>query len=266
MVSKRWPWRRSTFREANRVSLDALSQQLPLRLIEAVMPHFRSRQLNSWVAYWLPRSLWKIGPAFLSGLRRNQAISSASMTRLLCISDCIDQPTTRRLNRPITTARNSQPSLVGMWVMSPVHARFGAAIAKLRFSRLGAIGKPCRLSVVVTRKRRLPRGGGPAVVGCPVPRCLLATPSALQPTNKVLVVARHTYPQHPALHTDRPHTPIASNQGVLHFCPLAKYAIAFPRMSRSIVTRANSARKRLISICSAVTFDRLSPPFSVPSR
>jgi hypothetical protein len=37
-------------------------------------------------------------------------------------------------------------------------------------------------------------------------------------------------------------------------------------MSRSIVTRANSARKRLISICSAVTFDRLSAPFSVPSR
>jgi hypothetical protein len=46
MVSKRWPWRRSTFREANRVSLDALSQQLPLRLIEAVMPHFRSRRLS----------------------------------------------------------------------------------------------------------------------------------------------------------------------------------------------------------------------------
>src|SRR5206468_7372961 len=97
-------------------------------------------------------------------------------------------------------------------------------------------------------------------------RAQVTTPSDLQPTNKVLVVARHTYPQHPALHTDRPHTPIASNQGVLHFCPLAKYAIAFPRMSRSIATRANSARKRLISICSAVTFERLSAPFSVPSR
>ena len=59
---------------------------------------------------------------------------------------------------------------------------------------------------------------------------------------------------------------MASNQGVLHFCPLAKYAIAFPKISRSIVTRARSARKRLISICSAVTFDRLSAPFSAPSR
>src|SRR6266704_3762719 len=139
MVSKRWPWRRSTFREANRVSLHALSQQSPLRLIEAVMPHFRSRQLNSWLAYWLPRSLWKIGPAFLLGLRRNQAISSASMTRLLCISDCIDQPTTWRLNRSITTARNSQPSLVWIYVMSPAHTWLGADTVKLRFKRLGAI-------------------------------------------------------------------------------------------------------------------------------
>jgi hypothetical protein len=68
-------------------------------------------------------------------------------------------------------------------------------------------------------------------------RAQVTTPSDLQPTNKVLVVASHTYPQHPALHADRPHTPMASNQGVLHFCPLAKYAIAFPKMSRSIVTR-----------------------------
>ena len=36
--------------------------------------------------------------------------------------------------------------------------------------------------------------------------------------------------------------------------------------ARSILTRANSARKRLISICSAVTFDRLSAPLSRPSR
>src|SRR5260370_552508 len=82
MVSKRWPWRRSTFREANRVSLDALSQQLPLRLIEAVMPHFRSRQLNSWLAYWLPRSLWKIGPAFSVG-------TAPQPGHLQCIDDQI---------------------------------------------------------------------------------------------------------------------------------------------------------------------------------
>ena len=33
------------------------SQQLPLRLIEAVIPCSLSATLNSWLAYWLPRSL-----------------------------------------------------------------------------------------------------------------------------------------------------------------------------------------------------------------
>jgi hypothetical protein len=37
-------------------------------------------------------------------------------------------------------------------------------------------------------------------------------------------------------------------------------------MSRSIVTRANSARKRLISICSAVTWCLLVAPFNLPTR
>jgi hypothetical protein len=31
-----------------------------------------------------------------------------------------------------------------------------------------------------------------------------------------------------------------SNKDVLHFGPFAKYAVAFPKMSRSIFTRANS--------------------------
>jgi len=44
-----------------------------------------------------------------------------------------------------------------------------------------------------------------------------------------------------------------------------KYALAFPRMSRSIFTRANSARSRLISICSALT-NLLSAPASLPAR
>ena len=75
----------------------------------------------------------------------------------------------------------------------------------------------------------------------------------LPPPRQVLMIAGHAYPEHPALHTDRPDPPMAFNKGILHFWPFAKYAVAFPRMSRSIVTRANSARKRLISICSAVT-------------
>jgi len=37
------------------------------------------------------------------------------------------------------------------------------------------------------------------------------------------------------------------NEGILHFWPLAKYAVAFPGMSRSTVTRASSARNRVIA-------------------
>ncbi len=82
-------------------------------------------------------------------------------------------------------------------------------------------------------------------------RAQVPTPSGLQ-TNKVLMIASHALPRASgAARGSATHTPMASNQGVLHFCPLAKYAIAFPRMSRSMVTRASSARRRLISICSA---------------
>src|SRR5471032_2613397 len=113
-VSKCWPCNRSTFSDPNRVSLQALSQQLPLRLIEGVIPQSFSSLLNSWLAYWLPRSLWKISPALRSGQRRNQAIRSASITISLVICSSSDQPTIRRLNRSMTTARNNHPSSVEM--------------------------------------------------------------------------------------------------------------------------------------------------------
>jgi hypothetical protein len=55
------------------------------------------------------------------------------------------------------------------------------------------------------------------------------------------------------------------DEGLLHFWPFAKYAVALPRMSRSIFTRASSARKRLISICSAVTPALSLTTFNVPA-
>src|ERR1039458_486392 len=70
---------------------------------------------------------------------------------------------------------------------------------------------------------------------------------------QMLVVTGHAYAEYTALHPDRPDSLVLLNKGVLHFWPFAKNAVAFPRMSRSIVTRANSARRRLISICSALT-------------
>jgi len=88
---------------------------------------------------------------------------------------------------------------------------------------------------------------------------LIATGSAY----KVFVVSGCTDLQNPALHRDGPHAPVALDEGVLHFDAFAKYAVAFPRMSRSIFTRASSARSRLISICSALT-GLLSAPVSLP--
>jgi hypothetical protein len=113
-VTNRWPCSRSTFSDPNRVSLQALSQQLPRRLIEAVMPYSARTSRKSSLAYWLPLSLWKISPACLPGWRLNQAMRSASTTMSRVMSSRSDHPTTWRLNRSITTARNSQPSSVAM--------------------------------------------------------------------------------------------------------------------------------------------------------
>lgn len=43
------------------------------------------------------------------------------------------------------------------------------------------------------------------------------------------------------------------DKGVLQVKLLAKYAVAFPRMSHSILTLVNSALMRLIATCSALT-------------
>ena len=82
----------------------------------------------------------------------------------------------------------------------------------------------------------------------------------------VLMKAGYTHSQHPALHANRPLKSMTFDEGILHFWPLAKYAVAFPKMSRSIVTRASSARKRLISICSAVTPALPLTSFNFPAR
>ena len=64
------------------------------------------------------------------------------------------------------------------------------------------------------------------------------TPGGLQ-TNKVLAMTSHAAPGiRRCVFT---HADGVESKSVLHFCPLAKYAIAFPRMSRSMVTRASSA-------------------------
>src|SRR5208282_3561094 len=124
---------------------------------------------------------------------------------------------------------------------------------------------------------KLPPDARPAV-GSPVfcigrtdvcQQCFVAQMAAsgyLPAPRQVLVISGYAYAEHTALHPDRPDPLVVLNKGILHFWPFAKNAVAFPRMSRSIVTRANSARKRLISICSAVTALFPMTPFSLPAR
>src|SRR5665213_2581199 len=75
----------------------------------------------------------------------------------------------------------------------------------------------------------------------------------------VLTISRSAHAQNPALHAHRPTQLVLLDPGVLHRCTFAKYAVAFPSMSRSIVTRASSARRRLTSIRSALTSSLLTP-------
>lgn len=65
---------------------------------------------------------------------------------------------------------------------------------------------------------------------------------------KVLKVATGAHAQCVACQRNRPPRFLARYPGVLHVDSLAKYAVAFFKMSRSILTRASSARSRASSI------------------
>jgi len=58
----------------------------------------------------------------------------------------------------------------------------------------------------------------------------------------VLMIAGEADSKHAAQDANGPEMLMLVDVGELHFWPFAKNAIAFPRMSRSILTRARSAR------------------------
>ena len=62
---------------------------------------------HSWLVCWLPWSKWKRTLFF--GILRHKVINNASKNRSVAILDFIDQSTTRRENRSITTARYNHP-------------------------------------------------------------------------------------------------------------------------------------------------------------
>lgn len=126
-------------------------------------------------------------------------------------------------------------------------------------SSIKAARAPCscmsfRILSLPTRSASLRRGRPPAAFADPAGS-----------TSNVRVKPHHTDLQHPALHRDLPQAPVPLDEGVVHFATFAKYAVAFPWMSRSILTRANSARSRAISICFALT-GLLSASVSRPCR
>ena len=103
-------------------------------------------------------------------------------------------------------------------------------------------------------QRRRPVAGDPGLptrmpcarsclqTGVPSKRFLLAAARGnFHAPRQVFMIARDAHQQHPVRrcgHTDQPDQLVALNKGVLHFWHFAKYAVAFPRMSRSIITRA----------------------------
>ena len=97
------PCIRSFWQLLHPLSVGALSQQLPCRLIEQVMPYALGLSGKAWLAYGLPRSRWCSSPG--AGRFLNQAMVNASITMSAVMRGFSDQPTTSRLNRSSTMAR-----------------------------------------------------------------------------------------------------------------------------------------------------------------
>jgi hypothetical protein len=63
----------------------------------------------------------------------------SSRTMFDVVSSRRDQPTTWRLYKSITTAKNNQPLSVAIYVMSPTQTLSGSATVNSRLSRFGEI-------------------------------------------------------------------------------------------------------------------------------
>jgi hypothetical protein len=91
---------RSVFSDEKKLSIAALSQTLPDRLMLQTMPLSAISRWNCSLVYWLPWSEWCSNSFGLP--RRQTAISRASATNWAVMPALIDQPTTRRENKSMT--------------------------------------------------------------------------------------------------------------------------------------------------------------------
>ena len=85
-----------------------------------------------------------------------------------------------------------------------------------------------------------------------------------RPSPGVIAAARH--PQQRVHRRDRILRSMCVDKGVLHSASFAKYAAAFRRISRSIFSRAFSARSRLFSASRSVTGCARCPSRRLPAR
>src|SRR5271170_9067 len=158
--------------------------------------------------------------------------------------------------------RQSMVAVGGAYAKTPLAARPDAVLPHRPLDPALAHANPARLQLPPHARPSI----GPARLG--VHRANLdqqrrlaqmAAREHLLSPRMVLAISRRAHAQNPALHAHRPKQLVLLDPGVLHRCTCAKYAVAFPRISRSIVTRASSARKRMFSIRSALNCSLLNP-------
>ncbi len=109
-------WIRSCFSEPKKLSITALSQQFPRRLMLPCNRWALSSRLNALLAYGDPRSEWWIKQAF--GRHCQIAMSKVSQTGWAFIRELILYPTIFLEHKSITTAKYNHPFWVQMYVTS----------------------------------------------------------------------------------------------------------------------------------------------------
>src|SRR2546428_2748038 len=131
-------WRtRSFFRLLKKDSATALSQQLPRRLMLGSRLLERQKRRQSSLPYCVPWSeCTRTQPC---GLRRHNAIRSASRTSSRASVGFIDQPTILRACKATTTARYNRARQVRLYVISVSQALAGASTVHSRLSREGPL-------------------------------------------------------------------------------------------------------------------------------
>src|SRR5690606_5010447 len=97
-----------------------------------------------------------------------------------------------------------------------------------------------------------PPAAGMAGTQVAAQRCVPIGPR-LGLTALVVIEARPCHTEQPAQHTERIMSPFTCDEGVLHLDSLAKNAVAFFKISRSILSVAFSARRRANSLSISLT-------------